>query len=161
MSAGFLTLYSKGIVFECISPPPKISDSLKGHFDTLTSYGAWEAGGIVGLAAKYSFLAIKDSIKDSKKLSTEELDEPSIEDLFSFYIPIINIISVEKIKISKGRLGLNQVKAMKILTKSIDDKENIFWLSTSHPNPADVIFKLRFEEEKRLGVKNNELAKFN
>ena len=66
MSAGFLTLYSKGIVYECISAPPKISDSLKGHFDTLTSYGAWEAGGIVGLAAKYSFLAIKDSIKDSK-----------------------------------------------------------------------------------------------
>jgi|TARA_Y100000310_G_scaffold332842_1_gene409199 hypothetical protein len=156
MSEGWSTLYRKGIEFGCSSPPQKISASLKGQMSLVTSYAAWEAAGPLGLVAKYAILATKDVIKSKK----EESDKPSVHELLSFYIPIINIISVEQVNISKGGLGLTQLNAMKVFTKDSDDKENIFWLTTPHRNPSEVIFKLRFEEEKRLGVSKNELAKF-
>ena len=48
-----------------------------------------------------------------------------------------------------------------MLSPSFPRKTKItYWMTTAISNAADIIFKLRYEEEKRLGANNSQLSQF-
>ena len=60
----------------------------------------------------------------------------------------------------KGRFRKKELNGIKILTEKHDETKITYWMTTGANNNADIIFKLRYEEEKRLGVDNSQLSQF-
>jgi hypothetical protein len=155
MAQGFLNSYKKGIEFCCIQVPEKLPKGLKDKMSLMLSYGAWQAAGLVGLLAKHAVSAVVESVKESRKDSNEK----SPEEVLSFVIPVINIIGAETLTISKGHLGFSETTIVKLLTENSNKEKETFWIEAKQEF-IDALFKLRFKEEKKLGVSENELRKF-
>lgn len=155
MAQGFLSSYKKGVVFSCLQVPEKLPKGLKDKMSLMLSYGAWQAAGLVGILAKHAVSAVVESVKESRK----DPNEKSPEEILSFFIPVINIIGAETLTISKGRLGFSETTVVKISTENSNKEKETFWIEAKQEF-IDGLFKLRFEEEKKLDVSEKELQKF-
>jgi hypothetical protein len=153
MAQGLISIYKKGIVFYCEQLPQKYPKGFKDNISLFLGYQVWEAAGFFGLLAKEAVSGVAESIIESKKNPNEK----SPEEILSFRIPIINIIGADNFLIKKRKISLSSIKVIKILTENSKDEEFIFWINADKVI-INNLFKLRYEQEKAIGV--SDLTKF-